>query len=191
MENTSLTTRTYSNNENNYNTYYNRENISYGKPEFNPILFSLTAEGGKDLFRYLKSFNLSKEPDLMILPPNHHYFYDEDDLKSVRTLLNLKKLNHIKDLDAFLQTLFLILPPDVNFIGCFSEKKTDKWDRFLTGLSDRFLNLLDSRTDHFIDQREVSELLVKYGFRIVDMSEMNGITYFYSQRISQDKEKRA
>jgi hypothetical protein len=141
----------------------------------------LTVEGGKSIFNYLKNFNLSNDPDIMILPPNHYYYYDKNDFQSVRTLISLKKLNQIKDIDTFLRTLFLILPPNVNFIGCFSDSNTLKDQGFLSGLSNRLVNFIDSRTDRYIDKTNVSELLEKYGFKVVDMTEMNGLTYFYSQ----------
>src|SRR5665648_194429 len=83
--------------------------ISYVKPIYSPVNSGLTAVGGKNFFRYLKRFNLTKEPDLLILSPNSHFYYDANDLKNIRTLINLKKLNWIKDLDAFLQTLVGII----------------------------------------------------------------------------------
>jgi hypothetical protein len=185
MENNSVSNNQYFNNDNVYETNFNREQIYYRNTDFNPAKFGLTAECGKNFFRYLKSFNLFKESELLMLSPNNHYYYDEHDLKSIRTLINLKKLNLIKDLDTFLQTLFRILPPNVNFIGCFSDCKTLKGNGFLSGLSARFNNLLDPRTDHNLDKKDVSELLGKYGFKVVDMTEMNGLTYFYSRNVRQ------
>jgi hypothetical protein len=35
-----------------------------------------------------------------------------------------------------------------------------------------------------MDKNDVSEVLERNGFKIVDMTEMNGLTYFYSQKIS-------
>ena len=159
--------------------------ISSEKPNFSPDNFSLTAEGGKNFFRYLKSFNLFKEPELLILSPNIHFYYDENDLKGVRTFIILKKLNLIKDLDTFLHTVFLILPENINFVGCFSDSKTVDGNGFLTGLSTRFNNFLDSRTDHNMDKKDVSDLLEKHGFKIIDITEMNGLTFFYSQTVPQ------
>ena len=159
--------------------------ISSEKPNFSPDNFSLTAEGGKNFFRYLKSFNLFKEPELLILSPNIHFYYDENDLKGVKTFIILKKLNLIKDLDTFLHTVCNILPENVNFVGCFSDSQTVDGNGFLTGLSTRFNNFLDSRTDHNMDKKDVSDLLEKHGFKIIDMTEMNGLTFFYSQTIRQ------
>jgi hypothetical protein len=159
--------------------------ISAENPNFSPENFSLTAEGGKNFFRYLKSFNLFKEPELLILSPNIHFYYDENDLKGVKTFLILKKLNLIKDLDTFLHTVFNILPENVNFVGCFSDSKSIDGNGFLSGLSTRFNNFLDSKTDHNMDKKDVSDLLEKHGFKIIDMTEINGLTFFYSQTVAQ------
>jgi hypothetical protein len=157
--------------------------IPYGKPFFSADNLKLTAEGGVTFFQYLKSFDLFKEPELLILSPNIHFYYDENDLKDVRTFILLRKLNLIKDLDIFLQTLALILPSNVNFVGCFSDNKTLKWNGFVSSLSNKINNILDSKTDHFLDKKDVLELLEKHGFKIVDMTEMNDLILFYSQTV--------
>jgi hypothetical protein len=155
--------------------------IPYGKPFFSADNFNLTAEGGVTFFQYLKSFNLFNEPELLILSPNIHFYYDENDLKDVKTFILLRKLNLIKDLDTFLDTLAQILPANVNFVGCFSDNKTLKWDGFVTSLSNKITNILDLKTDHFLDKDGVNDLLKKHGFSIVDMTEMNDLILFYSK----------
>jgi hypothetical protein len=42
-----------------------------------------------------------------------------------------------------------------------------------------------------MDKKDVSKLLGRYGFKVLDMTEMNGLTYFYSQNISLNIEIRA
>jgi hypothetical protein len=143
----------------------------------------LTAERGMTFFRYLKRFNLFNEPDLLILYPNIHFYYDENELKSVRTFINLKKLNLIKDLDSFLNSVFSITPMNINFVGCFTDRKPHKGIEFITGLSTRFTNLLDSKTDNNMDKTEVTKLLEKYGYKVVDMMEAKGVTFFYSRKV--------
>jgi hypothetical protein len=157
--------------------------IPYGKPFFSADNFNLTAEGGVTFFQYLKSFDLFREPELLILSPNIHFYYDENDLKDVRTFILLRKLNLIKDLDIFLHTLTLILPTNVNFVGCFSDNKTLKWNGFVSNISNKINNILDSKTDHFLDKKDVSELLEKHGFKIIDMTEMDDLILFYSQTV--------
>ena len=165
-----------------------KEMIPYGKPFFSADSFNLTAEGGVTFFQYLKKFNLFKEPELLILSPNIHFYYDENDLKEVRTFILLRKLNLIKELDTFLHTLSYILPPNVNFVGCFSDNKTLKWNGFVSNISNKITNILDSRTDNTLDKKEVTELLEKHGFRVVDLTEMNELTLFYSQTILRPEE---
>jgi len=134
-------------------------------------------------FQYLKSFNLFSEPELLILSPNIHFYYDENDLKEVKTFILLRKLNLIKELDTFLDTLSQILPPNVNFVGCFSDNKTLRWNGFVSNLSNKLTNMLDSKTDNILDKKDVLELLLKHGFRVVDISEMNELILFYSQTV--------
>ena len=157
--------------------------IPYGKPFFSSDNFNLTAEGGVTIFQYLKKFNLFREPELLILSPNIHFYYDENDLKDIRTFILLRKLNLIKDLETFLHTLALILPSNINFVGCFSDNKTLKWNGFVSNISNKINNILDSKTDNLLDIKEVTELLEKHGFKVVDMTEMNDLILFYSQTV--------
>jgi hypothetical protein len=155
--------------------------IPYGKPFFSADSFSLTAEGGVTFFKYLKKFDLFKEPELLILSPNIHFYYDENDMKSVRTFILLRKLNLIKDLDEFIRTLSLILPPKVNFVGCFRDNKTLKWNGFVSNISNKITNILDSKTDNILDKKEVTLLLEKHGFSMVDITDMDELILFYSK----------
>jgi hypothetical protein len=101
----------------------------------------------------------------MVLSSKHHYFYDENDLKSVRVLINLKKLNQIKYLDMFLNTLFLNLPQDAGFIGYFSDINTLKVNgiqiKWISRLLNRLKKIFSSGTDYYLDENKVSELLKK------------------------------
>jgi hypothetical protein len=151
----------------------------------NPAVVSLIAEGNVNFFQYLKSLNFSRESDMLVLPSDHHYYYDEQELKRVRILINLKKLNLIKNLDMFLNTLVHVLPPNANLIGCFSDSKAMKetsvpFNRSSKFLS-RFINFLDSKTNHIMNKNEVLKLLERNGFKTVDMKEMDGLTYFHSK----------
>lgn len=186
MKNNLIEENRYFNNDIDDGAFIRIEKKSDDNPDFDQLSLRLTAEIGRNFFRYLKRFNLSKDPDLLILPPNNHYYFDENELKNVRTLINLKNFNLIKDPDKFLFALYNILPPDVNFFGYFSYNKLIlTGEGILSGLTVRFNNMLDSRTDHNMNQKEFSRLLKKYGFKVVDMTEIDGITYFYSQNILQ------
>ena len=182
MENIITSENKFLNNENNYETILNIER-RYGKSDLAEMSYGFTTEEGKIFFRYLKNFNLAKDPDLLILPPKNHFYFDEKELKNVRTLVNLKNLNLIKDLNSFLYSLISLLPPNANFVGYFSyDKFTFSGYGLFTGLSTRINKFLDLKTDHNMDKKELSDRLQKFGLRIIDMTEMNGLVYFYAQK---------
>ena len=162
--------------------------LSSERPITNPIIDNLITEGGENFFHYLNWHGLANESNLLVLSSRHHYYYECNDLKGVTTLINLKKLNLIKHLDSFLHTVYNVLSPDTNFIGCFADKKTQTGERLHSRIYKRFINFLDSRIDISIDKRDVSRLLETHGFQVIDMTEINGLTYFRTKNIRRSVE---
>lgn len=176
----------YFSNYNEFGILNNIEKQSGSKSDNDEVSLSLSAEAGKNFFRYLRSFDIAIDNKVLILPANSHYFYDENELKGLRTVISLKNLNLVNDPENFLSNLFSILPDEVNFVGCISYSKIPfRLDGLFSVLSSRFNNLLDSRKDHNMDEKRLSRLLRKYGFKVVDMTEIDGVTYFYSQNLRQ------
>jgi hypothetical protein len=185
METTSVINERNTLKKSHENSILNTKNISRDRGLNNSGIVDLISEGGVNLYRYIDNLGLLQESELLVLSSKHHYYYDEKELKHIRTLVTLKKLNHIKYLDLFLKTIVRILPPKVNFIGCFSN------DRINTGsglhyynpsrLYSRFLNFLDSKADQIMNNNEVSKILKRNGLIMINMTEMNGLTYFCSQ----------
>ena len=157
------------------NTYY------YDLEE---IRIRLSAETGKNFFKYIKGFNLPMDKYMCVLSPSNHYYYDKRELRRVKTLVNLKKLNSIEELNNFLFTLSLLLPPNSNFVGCFSDSKTTLGQYgFFPKLTEKVNNFLDSRTDNNLDKKKVTRMLEKHGFKVMDMTEIDQLTYFYVQTV--------
>jgi len=186
MENKPGFNKTFFMNDNINKANLNGDNVSNGKTNLSPAIGNMIAEGGETFFHYLKNIGLAKEQNLLVLSSNHHYYYDDSDLRSIKTLINLKKLNFIKHLDSFLHTLFRILPPNAHFIGCFSDNKTQKGNAYSyynpSRLATRFINFLDARTDRNMGKDDVSRLFESHGFKVVDMTEINGETYFSTRK---------
>jgi hypothetical protein len=180
---------------------YSRVN-SIETSDFSDIMI---AEGGEGLYNYAKWLGLANDNNLIVLSSLRHYYYDEDELKNVRTVINLKLLNLIKNIGAFLQSTYNIMPPESNFIGCFAENKPllkyfvndSSSSNSLNGHTEAleqgivstipFLNLIysfiDSKTNRYLTRRNVNLLFEAHGFRILDMVELNHLTYFHAQKV--------
>jgi hypothetical protein len=186
------------------NAFIKLDGTSLNQSKKNPFIETLTSEGGENFVSYIRSIGLDRDPNPVVLSSLHHYFYDADEMKHVKTVINLKELNQMKEIKSFLHSIFHILPQKSNFIGCFidndkingyvlrknltssSEKKS--FDDIENGIVSRipFLNMLysimDSKTNRYMSQRSVSLLLNDHGFKVLDMKEKNGITFFHAQK---------
>lgn len=158
--------------------HHNRTKFYKENANGNPGINDLIEEGGENFFNYLEWHGLADENNMLVLSSRHHYYYDPNELQSITTLINVKKLNLIKHLDSFLQSIVHVLSPESNFIGCFSDWTTQKGVGLTSRMYKGFLNFLDARIDMDFDKNEVSRLLESHGFKVIDMTEINGLTYF-------------
>jgi hypothetical protein len=140
----------------------------------------LSAEVDENFLNYLNWHGLAKEDNLLVLSSNKHYYYDYEELKDVTTLINVKQLNLVKHLDDFLHTLYDGLAPRTNFVGCFADRKSQK-ENNMARLYRRMINFLDAKIEVEIDRKNFSRLLESHGFKVIDMTEINGLTYFRTQ----------
>jgi hypothetical protein len=161
---------------------------------FSESVATLISEGGLNFFRYLKKRGMSGETDLIVLSSKSHYFYDENDLKRVRVLVNLRKLNVIKHLDMFLNTLVRILPPETSFVGYFSDNNAPVQNDLVSLFSriyGRLINLMDGKTDRVMNINDVRGLLERNGFEVMNMTTISGQTYFHSHCVQRPVELKA
>ena len=148
---------------------------------------------------------MTSESSLLVIPSNRHFFYDNDDLKGVRTVVNLKHFNHIREMRDFLSAISDLMPNRSSFIGCFVDNKSqngfsdkysnlpgqfsEKAEAYENGIESRipFINrmysFIDSRTNRYLTRKTVTNILEECGLQIIRMTEINGLTYFYTQKI--------
>jgi hypothetical protein len=172
-----------------------------GNSEAMEILF---AERGEGFYNYLDWLGLAKDPNLVVLSSLHHYFYSAEELNNANTFINLKELNQIKRIKSHFNSCLPFLPQKSNFIGCFIDNKKingyvlkssspsdDKVRNFNDIDNDivsriPFINMLysimDLKTNTYMSENRVSLLLEDYGFEVMDMTELNGLTFFHSQK---------
>lgn len=165
---------------------------THGVSGFFPAIVNMIAEDGGSFFSYLKELGLERENNLVVLSSRHHYFYDEEELKKVSTLINLKKLNQVKYLDEFLFTLSRVLPENTRFLGCFIDSSPLGESllhpiKLLKHTAIR-LDLLGERK---LTRKKVTEILESNGFKVTDMTEKDGVTYFCTRSDSKSVRLRA
>jgi|WetSurMetagenome_2_1015567.scaffolds.fasta_scaffold95391_2 hypothetical protein len=165
----------------------------------------LKVEGGEGLFNYSEWLGVTNEPDFIVLPSHHHYYYDEQELKNISTIVTIEKLNQIKNLGEFFETIYRLLPSGSKLVGSFAENRKfininsinststsrsmSKSEALENGIISRnpFINMIfsffDSRTNKQMNRNGVNDLLESHGFNVLDMTEHNGFTYFYAQKV--------
>ena len=165
----------------------------------------LSNEARQNLFNYLSQLGLTLESSLLVIPSNRHFFYDKDDLKGVRTVINLRQLNHIREMREFISAIAGLMANKSSFIGCFVDNKSqngfsdkystfpgqfpEKSEAYENGIEsripfiNRMYNFIDSRTNRYLTRKSVTGILEECGLRVIGMTELNGLTYFYTQKI--------
>jgi len=184
------------------NTY--RVNNASRERKLNILLEELTDEVREDLITYLNRMGLAGEAQILVIPSTRHFFYDADDLKGIKTVINLKQLNYVREIREFLRKIADMLPNNSSFVGCFIDNKSQ------TGFSDKYSNLpkqlsekaeayengiesripfinrmysfIDARTNRYLTKRTVSHLLEECSLQLVSMTELNGLTYFCTRK---------
>lgn len=177
--------------------------------ETNPVYAELMGEGHEDYYNYLDWLGLAKKHDLLILASSHHYYFEVEDLKNIKTVVNLKKLNNLENPKDFLKEIYNILPHKCHFIGSFtdnrkqniftpvkksmdekdmpvsdSEPGTSRWNSFLNVL----YGIIDAKANRYMSERIVKLLLEETGLKILDITEFNGLTYFCAQKVNSSVE---
>jgi hypothetical protein len=187
------------------NTSINNGGTSIDLNENNPVSEILTAEGGENFVYYIEWLGLAKDPNLVVLSSKHHYYYDAEEMKDIKTIVTLKEFNQIKQIKSFLTSIFHLLPPKCNFIGCFIDNNKQNGFVLRNNSSDShskrnseaiensivsrvpFLNMIfsmmNSKTNKYMSKTNVTLMLEDHGFKVLDMTELNGLTYFYAQRL--------
>jgi len=164
----------------------------------------LDLEVRQGLIDYLDRKGLVKGSGMLVIPSSRHYFYDAEDMKGIRTVINLRQLNYIREIRDFLRQITGLLPAKSNFIGCFIDNRShgagsdknagssghasDKADAYENGIESRipFINrmysIIDLRTNRYLTRRTVANLLKESGLELVGMTEINGFTYFHARK---------
>lgn len=180
------------------------KNQSALKARLSGLFAELTSGVRQDLISFLDEKGLINDPDILVIPSTRHYFYDAEDMKGVKTMVNLKPLNYVREIREFLRKVAELLPHESNFVGCFTDNRmqngfSDKYGNLPRDLSEKaeayengiesripFINrmysFIDLKTNRYLTRRTVSNLLDESGFQIVTITDLNGLTYFHARK---------
>jgi hypothetical protein len=205
-----MDTEASGNNANSFNDHpfslNSRRSTSSRESKLNHLFSELNSEVRRDLITYLEGMGLDEEPAILVIPSSRHYFYDAEDMKGVKTIVNLKQLNYVKEIRDFLHKISELLPRDSSFVGCFIDNKSqngfsDKYSNLPKSLSDKaeayengiesripFINrmysFIDLKTNRYLTRKTVSNLLEECSLQLIGMTELNGLTYFHTKKRS-------
>jgi len=165
---------------------------------------TLCSEDCEDFYNYLDWLDLASSSKTLVLPRNKHFYYSSEDFQGLEVLVNLKCLNKLAELNHFLETIYSSLEDLCYFTGCFQdsdnlkkempgyikyleEKEVDQLkhknnNAALAWFSDKFARLFNTHADITLSKQITRMLLKMSGFTILDMTELNGKTYFCVQK---------
>lgn len=92
-----------------------------------------------DFFNYIKGLDLIKNlQEMLILSDSHYFYYNDDELKNIKLIMNARKMNDIEMLNDFMSALLENMSEGSYFCGCFINNKfsfssTNKLGLLLTG----------------------------------------------------------
>ena len=172
--------------------------------EIDDVLDILRHEGGENLYNYVDWLRLLNRSDMIVLSSRHHYFYNNEEMENVKTVVNLKLLNQIRNLELLVDTIYNLIKPAAFFVGSFAEANNrfngkvnisfgvngniPKDEAIEHGIISRIpivnliYNFFDLRTNRYMTRHEVVTMFRLHGFEVVDMTEMNGLIYFCAKK---------
>ncbi|MHC1730529.1 MAG: hypothetical protein AB9888_00635 [Bacteroidales bacterium] len=168
-------------------------------------LDTLIQEGGSAFIDYLNKLGLARrEQDIIVLSFRQHFYFDADEIRRARVLVNLTELNKINMVTDFFRSCYRVMPRNGNLLGRFIDnKETGRYElnkgssSFTEGDSfddiensifssvpfiNRLYSIMDSRTNLWMSKSSVSTMLLDYGFKVIDMTVVNGLTYFHAEK---------
>ena len=181
-----------------------QRNLSARQARLNQLFAELSSGVRNDLINYLDGLGLANDPPILVIPASRHYFYSAEDLNGVKTVVNLKQLNYVREIRNFLKKIYEIIPGESSFVGCFVDNKSqngfgDKYSNLPRNMSEKaeayengiesripFINrmysFIDLKTNRYLTKKTVTNLLEESRMQLLGMVEMNGLTFFHSRK---------
>ncbi len=141
------------------------------------VSYDLSKEVNTNFSIYLNMMKI-KNNDVLVLSPINHYYYNFDELSNVKTLVHTKEFNKIHNIHKFLSDVSRVLSNKSTFIGCFEDNKIRKTVTHFDKILFWFLNFSEMNGRKYLSRKMMLKLFLKYGFKVVDITEIGRYTYF-------------
>jgi len=182
------------------NAYFIREERLKGKYGRGAFSGNLRSERGDNIVNNSEWSGLINDPNAIVLSSKQHYYYEVEELKEVKTVVNLMPLNRIRKVGEFLHSISQFFQQGCIFVGCFrgnmqrsvnrSDINSAKSVSIENDITSRnpFLNMIysiiDSGINRCMTKSSVGLLLEEHGLKVIKMTERNGLTYFHARKRS-------
>ena len=183
------------------------ENINSGKNK--GLVKKLIKDIGEDAFGYFKSIPFIFDLKVLYFSPKRHYFYHPSEFSNLDAIINLRKINVIKDREDFINNIFQLLPVGGYFIGSYKDYRYDLLNkrsilgsryafRFFYRLNNKMLavpgvrNLfysINSDYSESLTMKDIRRFFQKNGFSIVNVQRIDELTYFLLIKTQHDSSK--
>lgn len=189
-----------------------RKDVKANNSRVSPVFADMVEEAGQEVYDYLTRYGITSKDRVLFLSNTRHYLYDSDDLKEVESIVNFRLINRTTHIWYYLHTMNRILSVDGYFAGCFLDYKNQRETlvgnnhsllgrlflfmyRFVNRIVPRvpFINNVQFVLNHgrikCITGTEMKGLLEKNGFQLIDMVEIDRLTYFIARKSGEDSQK--
>ncbi len=141
------------------------------------VSYDLSKEVNTNFSSYLNMMKINNK-DILVLSPINHYYYNFNELGNVKILVQTKEFNRIHNINKFLSDVSKVLSNKSTFIGCFEDNKIRKTVTHIDKILFYLLNLSEIGDRKYLSRKFMLNLFVKYGFKVVDITEIGRYTYF-------------
>ncbi len=168
------------------------------------IYKALCKDGSEDFYNYLDWLDLAGIRKTLILPKENNFFYSCEDLSGKELIVNLSCLNRVADIHVFLDSMYNHMDLNSYFTGCFRDINSVKEEipdymkylkevenqntegktrqSALSRFSQKLSSIFSSSNGIPINKDLAKKLLKINGFTVLDMTELNGKTFFCVQK---------
>ena len=133
-----------------------------------------------NLYEYIKN-NKINERNILFISGKSHYYYSIEELHNISTIVLIKKLNEIKELDNIVSDIYNVCKKNTVICGRFINSKYVLPDYLkLFEMIDEFIN---QKINRKLSLKRVLGYLSAYNFKLLNVTEISGITYFHAKKI--------